>query len=240
MARFTAKQTQSRGAETALSDERGETSWSAFDERVNRLISAMRQAGLETGDVIGIFAGNCREYYEVMTAACHMGVVYVPVNWHFTSDELQYVVDNSGCKMLFVEAQFDAPASPVTQVNGVDLTRVGIRSGAEGFLDFEAFLGDGLNEEPENQTLGGPMFYTSGTTGRPKGVRSSTSGQIVPMEVMEMMGAGISGMLSIPSDGKTYICGPVYHSAQWAFSFLPLYEWYRGGYASSVRRRRIT
>ena len=66
------------------------------------------------------------------------------------------------------------------------------------------------------------MFYTSGTTGRPKGVRSSTQGKSVPLEVLEMMGAGISGMLSIPADGKTFVCGPVYHSAQWAFSFLPL------------------
>ena len=47
-------------------------------------------------------------------------------------------------------------------------------------------------------------------------------GQVVPLEVLEMMGAGLGGMLSIPSTGRTFICGPVYHSAQWAFSFLPM------------------
>jgi long-chain acyl-CoA synthetase len=66
------------------------------------------------------------------------------------------------------------------------------------------------------------MFYTSGTTGRPKGVRSSTFSAGAPLDVLEMVGSGLSQMLAIPNDGTTYLCGPVYHSAQWAFSFLPL------------------
>jgi long-chain acyl-CoA synthetase len=222
VARFTAKQVEARAEQLALVDERGATSWKNFDLRVNRLINAMRGAGLVAGDTIAIFAGNCREYYEVMTAAGHCGIVYVPVNWHFTSEELQYVVDDADCKMLVVEGQFQDIAAPVTQAGGVALLRIGVRSDGGLFTDYEAFIDQASDAEPEDQTLGGPMFYTSGTTGRPKGVRSSTQGETVPLEVLEMMGAGMSAMLSIPADGTTFVCGPVYHSAQWAFSFLPL------------------
>ncbi len=222
MARFIAKQAENRAEEAALIDERGATTWGDLDRRVNQLINAMRGAGLAASDAIAIFAGNSREYYEIMAAAGHAGIVYVPVNWHFTAEELQYVIDDAGCKMLFVEDQFLPVAESVAAVNGDPVPRISIRADAEGFTAYEAFLAGGSDAEPEDQSLGGPMFYTSGTTGRPKGVRSSTFGQVVPIEVMEMMGAGMSGMLSIPPDGHTFICGPVYHSAQWAFSFLPM------------------
>ena len=222
MARFTAKQAAVQADIPALVDERGETTWSSLDRRVNQLINAMRAAGLSAGDAVAVFAGNCREYYEIMTAAGHSGIIYVPVNWHFTTEELQYVVDDAGCKMLFVEGQFEDVAATVTHADGSPLTRVAVRGNADGFTPYEDFFAGASDADPEDQTLGGPMFYTSGTTGRPKGVRSSTFGQTVPLEVLEMMGSGLSGMLSIPADGRTFVCGPVYHSAQWAFSFLPL------------------
>lgn len=221
LARFTAKQSD-RANEVALVDERGSTTWGDLDTRVNRLIHVLREAGMTAGDTMAVFAGNCREYYEIMTAAAHSGIVFVPVNWHFTTEELQYVVDDAQCKLLFAEGQFKDVALPVTHADGQVLKRIGIRTDAEDFVDFESFIAAGSNAEPEEQVMGGPMFYTSGTTGRPKGVRSSTFGEVVPIEVMELMSGGISGMLSIPADGRTYICGPVYHSAQWAFSFLPL------------------
>lgn len=222
MARFIARQVAERSLEDALIDERGSTTWQVLDQRVNQLIAAMRDAGLQAGDVIAVFAGNCREYYEVMAAAGHCGIFYVPVNWHFTADELQYVVDDSDCKMLFVEGQFERTASSVATHNAEPLPRIGIRCSTSDFVSYESFMAEGSSDEPEGQTLGGPMFYTSGTTGRPKGVRSSTFGETVPLEVLEMMASGLSGMLSIPDQGRTLICGPVYHSAQWAFSFLPL------------------
>ena len=66
------------------------------------------------------------------------------------------------------------------------------------------------------------MFYTSGTTGNPKGVRSSSSSMEAGTtpEVWHLIGAGFAQMMTVP--GVTVLCGPVYHSAQWAFSFLPM------------------
>ena len=74
---------QRRGDAPALIDERGHCSWPELDPRVTGWSRAAR-AGLGRGDSIAMFAGNSREYYEMMPAANHAGIVYVPVNWHFS------------------------------------------------------------------------------------------------------------------------------------------------------------
>ncbi len=208
----------------ALIDESGSRSFSDLNARANRLYHAFRAAGIEAGDVIAVYAGNCAQYYEIMVAAGHAGIIYVPVNWHFTAEELAYVIDNSEAKLLIADVAFaDNARAAVARNDTPTLKRcIALRGAIDGFEDFESFLATGTDREPELQTLGGPMFYTSGTTGRPKGVRAATRSTNQGMEAMEMMSAGLSGMLSIPSDGTTLLCGPVYHSAQWAFSFLPL------------------
>ena len=217
MARFTLAHANSKPDAIALTDERGSTSWQTLNQRVNQIMAALAAAGVEAGDTIAVFAGNCREYYELMAAANHAGVIYVPVNWHFTTDELDYVTKDSGARLLFVEDRFVPIAEPMSH-----LPVIAIRANQDGMENFEDWLGAHPDDEPGHEAMGGPMFYTSGTTGRPKGVKSSTGGGQAPLEVLEMMAAGLSGMLSIPPDGTTFICGPVYHSAQWAFSFLPL------------------
>ncbi|MEE9254568.1 MAG: AMP-binding protein [Pseudomonadales bacterium] len=210
-----------KGDEAALIDDRGETTWAAYNARVNRLIGALRNAGLEAGDTISIFAGNSSEYFEVMGACAHGGWIYVPVNWHFTADELAYVVDNSDSIAIVADQQFIDVALRGTKE--VELkTKIAIGGAAGDFQDYETFMHAAEPTEPENESFGGPMFYTSGTTGRPKGVRSSTFQSNAPIETMEFVGAALGDMLKLPADGVSLLCGPVYHSAQWAWSFLPM------------------
>jgi long-chain acyl-CoA synthetase len=226
MTHFVGRIAAARGDQDGLIDERGATPWRELDARCNRLIHAFRALGLAPGDAIAIYAGNCREYFEVMLAANHCGLAYVPVNWHFTPEELAYVLDNSGARVLFAEQQFlDQARSAVARGETPQLERcIAIRGAGDAapFQDYEATLAAQPDHEPAEQCAGGPMFYTSGTTGRPKGVRSSTFKAGGPLAMLEMIGGGLSQMLKIPNDGTTFLCGPVYHSAQWAFSFLPL------------------
>ena len=77
-----------KATDVALIDEFGETMWGELEERVNRLINGLRNAGLQRGDTIAIVSENRREYYEVMLAATHCGLRYVPVNWHRVAEEL--------------------------------------------------------------------------------------------------------------------------------------------------------
>ncbi len=224
MARLIERHARKDPHRAALIDADGALDWSAFNDRVNRLINGLRGLGLGAGDLISIYAGNCRAYYEVMAAAGHAGMLFVPVNWHFTPEELAYVIDNSESKLLIADARFIGNASDAVARGETPTLQhcISIGGNRPGFVDYEAFIAASANDEPEGQVLGGPMFYTSGTTGRPKGVRSASRSGPPPIETLDMMSAGLSGMLSIPADGVTLICGPVYHSAQWAFSYLPL------------------
>ncbi len=216
---------ESRGAQPAVTDEFGATTWADFDKRVNRLIHALRGAGLQTGDTFAILSGNRREYFEAIAAATHGGWRFVPVNWHWVAEEVAYVLENSESKALLADIRFIDIAAEAVKGTGVpDLSLKAVIGGeaTQDFQSYEDVLAGASDAEPEDQGLGGPMFYTSGTTGRPKGVVSSTTAPGGPVELMQLIGAGISDSMSLPKDGITLLEGPVYHSAQWAFSFLPM------------------
>jgi long-chain acyl-CoA synthetase len=95
-----------RGGEVALSDEFGDTTWAQFDERTNRLVNALRAAGLEAGETFSIVSGNRREVFEAMAAATHGGFKFVPINWHWVAEEIAYVLANSDSRALLVDARF--------------------------------------------------------------------------------------------------------------------------------------
>ncbi|MBW2286790.1 MAG: AMP-binding protein [Deltaproteobacteria bacterium] len=213
------------GDEVALCDEFGETTWAQFDDRTNRLVNALRAAGLEAGDTFSLVAGNRREAFEAMAAASHGGWKFVPVNWHWVAEELAYVLANSDSRALLVDARFDdLAAETMARADAPELALRVVFGGPapDGFADYEAVLAAASPDEPADQKLGGPMFYTSGTTGRPKGVVSSLLPPDAPVAAMKLVGAAIIGMLGIPEGGTTLLEGPVYHSAQWAFSYLPM------------------
>ncbi len=215
----------------ALVDDFGSTTWSDFNSRVNQLIHALRDAGLEQGDTFAVISGNRREYLEAFAAAAHGGWLLVPVNWHLVPEEVAYILQDSGSKALLVDARFielgektlEQPERPnLNVVVFMGPEAADFAEETEGYAVYEDFLAEQSSDEPEDQGLGGPMFYTSGTTGHPKGVRSALSQTGVPVETLKMIGDGLSGMLAMPPGGKSLLVGPIYHSAQWAFSFLPL------------------
>jgi long-chain acyl-CoA synthetase len=211
-----------RPNEAALVDDSGSTTWPEFNQRVNRLVHHLRALGVQPGERIALLSGNRRETFEVVAAAAHAGYLMVPINWHFAAEEVEYVVANSESKVLLTDPDYDHLAG------GIDLPRL-VFSGS-----YEAALAASSADEPEDQTLGGVMFYTSGTTGRPKGVRSTSFQTGVPPQVYQLMAAGMSAM-GYPANGRTLLCGPHYHSAQWAFSFFPMV----GGSAVYIQRRFV-
>jgi long-chain acyl-CoA synthetase len=209
----------------ALIDERGETTWGQLDERVNRVINGLRGAGVPEGATVALMSGNRRELFEATAACGHSGWLVVPVNWHWTAEELAYVLDDSDAAALLVEDQFADVAIEALQDPKTDRCAIRVAVGGappDGFLDYEEMLAAASPAEPDNQAMGGPMFYTSGTTGFPKGVKSSLSTLGAPVDMMELISAAFVGMLGLPEQAVTLLEGPAYHSAQWVFSVFPL------------------
>jgi long-chain acyl-CoA synthetase len=225
MSALTASFATARGNDLALADDTGTLTWAELDERVNRLIHSFRAAGIKAGDTIAIIAGNCNEWFEVAFACANAGITYVPVNWHLVAAEITYTLDDSGSKAVICGHHFlDATRKALAdeRASGVELALVIGGEPDDRFGSYEAFLQAGSPDEPTGQSFGGPMFYTSGTTGNPKGVRGTLSSMPEGADpaIWQLIGAGFATL--VEGHGRTVLCGPVYHSAQWAYSFLPM------------------
>ena len=200
----------------ALVDERTTRTWREFDERVNRLIHALR-ARLGVGDHVAVVSANRVELFEVLVATMHAGVVVVPLNWHWVADEISYVLDDAGARVLFTDPDHADVARAAAAQAACDVSLVTI-----GGADYEDWVAAQPADEPTEQVLAGPMFYTSGTTGRPKGVRNMLTAAGMPASTWGLVTQGAVENLGVPTDGVTLLCGPWYHSAQWAFAVFPL------------------
>ena len=227
MAQLIERVVEEKGDGLALADEFGETTWAELNEQANRCISGLRAAGVGTGDTIALMSGNRRELFVATAAYGHGGMICVPVNWHWTAEELGYVIDDSDAKALIVDGRFIDTAVEAARDHAAEMSRCPLRiviadEAPEGFVTWEELLASGDPGEPDDQSMGGPMFYTSGTTGFPKGVKSSLTQGGGDLAMLELITAGFTGMLGLPAGGVTLLDGPAYHSAQWVFSVFPL------------------
>jgi long-chain acyl-CoA synthetase len=220
-----------KGDELAIIDEFTELTWSELDRRVNRLVHALRNEGLGTGDVIGLLGGNRHEWPEVLAAASVSSWVTVPINWHFSPDEVAYVVENSGAKALIADAEFADTARQVADQTGVPV-RIMFGGSADGFADYEDMLMAADEAEPADPGAGSVMFYTSGTTGRPKGVKSALVAVGSDPEMSRFTVKAFIDLLGIPENGRILCNAPVYHAGPLVFCLFP------ASFGSSLVMRR--
>src|SRR5215471_5238725 len=95
----------------ALVDENTTRTWAAFDDRVNRLIHALRGLGLGVGDCVAVLSDNRVELFEALGATMHAGLVVVPLNWHWVADEVAYVLADAGARALLVDEDLGGVAA---------------------------------------------------------------------------------------------------------------------------------
>ena len=219
----------------AIIDEVAVLSRTELDERVNRLVNGLRAAGAEAGDAVALLGGNRHETVETVMA-CGIGAwILVPLNWHLTAGELAYILNDSGARVLVADAEFAAlAAAALKEAPGVTVRLVFGGDPPEGFEAYDDVLAAAGADEPADQASGTYMFYTSGTTGRPKGVRSTSFVVGMPVAVHTSLLAGLAGMLQVPEGGVCLVNAPLYHGGPFLFSMLPAY---RG--ATLVMRRRF-
>ena len=211
-----------RGDEVALADEFRTCTYSMLDERVNRLVDAVRTAGLAVGDVAGVLSGNRIEFFEITQALGHTGVLFVPLNWHLTASEIAYVLEDSGATALFADHEYaDLAAEAASRVPAVTTRVLFGGETPDGFVDYEELVGSGSPGEPADQSAGFVMFYTSGTTGQPKGVKSSMVQIGAPLDSVKFVVDAFSGLMGMPHDGTALVNSPVYHAGPYLLSVVP-------------------
>jgi fatty-acyl-CoA synthase len=145
-------------------------SYSELEERVNRLASRLRDSGLGKGERVAFLCPNTPPMLEGHFAVPAAGLVLVAINTRLGRDEVTYIVEHSGAKMVFVDAELEHLLEDVDS----EVERVRIDDTGEPGDPYEDYLAEGSPEpvesvlEDEEETIS--INYTSGTTGRPKGV----------------------------------------------------------------------
>jgi len=160
---------------TAITDGEKRLTYKEFVDRTYSLMHVLPDLGLSKGDRVACLISNKPEYMELYFAITGSGMIIVPLNFRLGPDELRYILENSGASAIFVEKQFLPNTEALRPVlKGIRaLVCLGGRSD-QGYLDYESLVSSYPTEKPEGIQVSeddlADLTYTSGTTGRPKGV----------------------------------------------------------------------
>ncbi len=189
-------------------------SYGQLEERSRRCAQLLRGLGLGTGDTIAICMDNNPRYFELCWAAQRSGLYYTCVSNRLTAPEVEYIVRDSGARVLFLSVSQRAIAAELAHSLD-DLERFSVDGSINGYLDYESTRDRFPAEPVADETAGSDMMYSSGTTGRPKGIRVALSGLAIdaPSPLLQII-AGYYGF----GDDTVYLSpAPLYHAAPLRF-----------------------
>ena len=182
-----------------------------LDATANRLARLFRSIGLEPGDRVALCMENRPEYLPIAWGAHYAGLYYTAISSRLTSDELAYIVEDSGAQALIASPyKADQLAEIGSVLERLDL-RLSVGGDIDGFEPFEDAVAAHSDAPLDDALEGLPMLYSSGTTGRPKGVKPPLTGN--PLGA----GDGLEGLLGLLlgfDESSVYLSpAPMYHSA---------------------------
>ncbi len=202
----------------ALTAEDGTHTFAQLNARANQLARALRSRGVKSGEAVALICANRREFAETQAAVQRSGLRLTPINWHLQQHEIQYILENCEARAVIADARFEASVGPAA--SGLDAVRARFAIGGAipGFELYEQAVAKEPAGDIPDPELGTQMLYTSGTTGKPKGVYRRAGGST---RGNGATARAIGSVLSYQAGKDAHLCtGPLYHAAPLAFSLL--------------------
>ncbi len=190
----------------------GETrTYRELDEASRRLALVFRDRGLGPGDHLAVLLDNQPAYFDAVWAGLRSGLYVTPINWHLTADEAAFIVADCGADALVAGAGL----APVLTGLGDRLDEIGVRLAvggtAPGFEPYEPTVSHRPLEQIADECEGQWMFYSSGTTGRPKGIVPGPVG--APLGAPSAFTMLLTGLFGFSRDTVYLSPAPLYHAA---------------------------
>jgi acyl-CoA synthetase (AMP-forming)/AMP-acid ligase II len=196
------------------------TTYGALDRRSRKLSRHLAANGLAPADRLAVMMNNNADYLAVCWAAQRLGLVYTPINWHLAAAEAGYIIENSQARALVV-SQSTAPIA-AEFADRLQSLVVKLTAGTPfgGFRNLEQVIDDTADGPDTGRYEGDVMYYSSGTTGRPKGIirkhGALSWGEFSPLDTYLRSAYGLG------PDTVYLVPAPLYHAAalSWCMNVL--------------------
>lgn len=187
--------------------------YAELDARASRLAHALANRGAEAGGRVGTVLPNRVEVVEALAASAKVGAANLALNWHLKSDELAWIIEDSGVAVLVADAAVRAEVETANRPAGVPVLWVDD--------DYEEVLAAApATPLPYVWPTSWPVLYTAGTSGRPKGV---VHGGMAAPEIMETAQDGLAAMWGYTAEDVHLAAGPLYHAGPAGYANTTLY-----------------
>ena len=178
-----------------------------LEARSCQVANLLRASGCGVGSHVAVLLENRAEYFEVVWGGLRSGCYVTPINWHLSAEETSFIVQDCDATALFASADLAEQLRDLS--TGVAAFSIG--GAADGFRPYEEAVAEQPTEPPVDQCEGQWMFYSSGTTGRPKGIMPPTIGR--PLGEPTGFVLLVQGLYGADADTVYLSPAPLYHAA---------------------------
>ena len=192
--------------------------YAQLDERSNRGAQLFRSLGLKAGDHIALLMENRLEFLEICWAAQRSGLYYTAISRYLTPDEIAYIVKDCGARVVITSPKCADVIAPLLNAPGAADFYM-LDTPAPGFQSWEDALAAQPTTPIADEVAGHDMLYSSGTTGRPKGIKRAMDNTPidVPSPFLRLLCEKMCGM---NADSVYLSPAPLYHAAPLRFSMM--------------------